>query len=350
LSNGDLSVGFLEMNDNIFKRISSTFDLKSLSPHLGAILFLKWIANRCELSQDGEYIVTFKNSPECFIRIREPIIFHKLVDSDSGDMVSKIELFFRNLEADNPRQLGGLFSWINFRDQLLQYGDDRYYFLKKITSICNDNRLNESQLLIQLFEHADIPSIETPPSIASLVSGIIRLAEGEKIYDPVCGNANLLLSCVTVQNTNSISIAGSEYNHTTWFFAKINLILNGFSSIEILNQDCFLAATPYKTKQQYDVVVGHPPWGEKLSHHPNLSSHFSNTGNHQITLIDYAFVLEIVGRMHPDNGRAAVLVSNGMLTRSGAESEIRRDLIHRNLLDAVISLPDKMFTSTSIGT
>jgi type I restriction enzyme M protein len=54
--------------------------------------------------------------------------------------------------------------------------------------------------------------------------------------------------------------------------------------------------------------------------------------------------------MKCENGRAAVLVSNGMLTRSGAESDIRRDLIEKNLLDAVIGLPDKMFTTTSIGT
>lgn len=52
--------------------------------------------------------------------------------------------------------------------------------------------------------------------------------------------------------------------------------------------------------------------------------------------------------MENDEGRAAVIVPLGVLFRSGPEAQIRQKLIENNRLDAVIALPEKLFTHTNI--
>ena len=47
-------------------------------------------------------------------------------------------------------------------------------------------------------------------------------------------------------------------------------------------------------------------------------------------------------------GRVAVVVPNGVLFRGHREGRIRKKLIEENLLDAVIGLPAKLFTTTGI--
>jgi hypothetical protein len=63
---------------------------------------------------------------------------------------------------------------------------------------------------------------------------------------------------------------------------------------------------------------------------------------------NYAFILTALDWI---DEKAALLLPNGILTTDNAhEAEIRKRLIENNLIEAVISLPDKMFESTSIAT
>ena len=47
-------------------------------------------------------------------------------------------------------------------------------------------------------------------------------------------------------------------------------------------------------------------------------------------------------------GTMAIVLPHGVLFRGGAEGEIRKRLIEKNQIDAIIGLPDKMFTNTGI--
>src|SRR5699024_4267779 len=62
---------------------------------------------------------------------------------------------------------------------------------------------------------------------------------------------------------------------------------------------------------------------------------------------DYAFLLH--GLFHlGQEGTMAIVLPHGVLFRGGAEGEIRKRLLDKNHIDAVISLPDKLFTNTGI--
>src|SRR5690625_323685 len=62
---------------------------------------------------------------------------------------------------------------------------------------------------------------------------------------------------------------------------------------------------------------------------------------------DYAFLLH--GLFHlGQEGTMAYVLPHGVLFRGGAEGEIRKRLLDKNYIDAVIGLPDKLFTNTGI--
>src|SRR5699024_7939841 len=62
---------------------------------------------------------------------------------------------------------------------------------------------------------------------------------------------------------------------------------------------------------------------------------------------DYAFLLH--GLFHlGQEGTMAIVLPHGVLVRGGAEGEIRKRLLDKNHIDAVIGLPDKLFTNTGI--
>ncbi|MBR6434069.1 MAG: N-6 DNA methylase [Aeriscardovia sp.] len=64
---------------------------------------------------------------------------------------------------------------------------------------------------------------------------------------------------------------------------------------------------------------------------------------------DYAFLLHGLYHLKP-SGRMAILLPHGVLFRTGTEETIRKTLLERNYIDAVIGLPANLFHSTGIPT
>ena len=62
---------------------------------------------------------------------------------------------------------------------------------------------------------------------------------------------------------------------------------------------------------------------------------------------DYAYLLHIV-RSLKSTGRAACILPHGVLFRSNAEAEIRKSLVRRGLIEAIIGLPANLFYGTGI--
>lgn len=62
---------------------------------------------------------------------------------------------------------------------------------------------------------------------------------------------------------------------------------------------------------------------------------------------DYVFVLDAISRLD-EGGTAIFILPHGVLFRGASEGKIRAELIERNLIDAVIGLPGKLFMNTGI--
>ena len=62
---------------------------------------------------------------------------------------------------------------------------------------------------------------------------------------------------------------------------------------------------------------------------------------------DWAFLLHMIASMG-GNGRVAAVAPHGVLFRGASEGRIRQTIVEKNLIDAVIGLPENLFYGTSI--
>ena len=62
---------------------------------------------------------------------------------------------------------------------------------------------------------------------------------------------------------------------------------------------------------------------------------------------DWAFLLHMICSMAP-GGRVAAVAPHGVLFRGASEGRIRQEIINKNLIDAVIGLPENIFYGTPI--
>ena len=63
---------------------------------------------------------------------------------------------------------------------------------------------------------------------------------------------------------------------------------------------------------------------------------------------DWAFILHMLATAKRQSGRVVVVVPHGVLFRGAAEGRIREAVLKENLLDAVIGLPEKLFSTAAI--
>lgn len=197
----------------------------------------------------------------------------------------------------------------------------------------------------------------TPPEVSRLIAGILQPEARESVGDPCCGSGTLLLTCSAFARARSggegCQLFGQEKNGSTWALAKINMFVHEELAAQLVWGDT-LKDPRLVTEgqlQRFDVVVSSPPfnvkdWGQELAATDPYGRY--RRGVPPRGTADYAFISHMVETLKPGHGRMAVVVSHGVLFRSGAELQIRRQLLEENLVDAVIALPAKLLPNTSL--
>ncbi len=196
----------------------------------------------------------------------------------------------------------------------------------------------------------------TPKSITRLLIDIIDPKEG-LIYDPACGTGGLFIQSKQhiIENNGDFSkltIYGQEYQNKTWKLARINLLINGFNINDThlgnKSADTF-SEDQHKDKNDFDYVIANPPfnqkkWGlDKLENDPRWKWGIPPKNN-----ANYAWISHMLYKLDK-KGKAGIVLANGSLSASGkSELEFRKNLILNNKVDAIISLPDKLFYTTGI--
>lgn len=197
----------------------------------------------------------------------------------------------------------------------------------------------------------------TPPEVSRLIAEILQPGVGESVGDPCCGSGTLLLTCSAFARAHSggegCQLFGQEKNGSTWALAKINMFLHGELAAQLAWGDTLKdpRLVAEGQLQTFDVVVSSPPfnvkdWGQEAAATDPYGRY--RRGVPPRASADYAFISHMVETLKSGHGRMAVVVSHGVLFRSGAELQIRRQLLEENLVDAVIALPAKLLPNTSL--
>jgi type I restriction enzyme M protein len=185
------------------------------------------------------------------------------------------------------------------------------------------------------------------------------------VYDPTMGSGSLLLTVQrAVNNTladKTVSFYGQELNRTTYNLARMNLMMHGVPQdrINLRNADTLESDWPNGEDANgidhplfFDAVVANPPYSQHWDNNDLKlkDPRFKDFGKlAPKSKADFAFVLHGLYHLKAE-GTMAIVLPHGVLFRGAAEGIIRKALLEKNYLDAVIGLPANLFFSTSIPT
>jgi type I restriction enzyme M protein len=198
----------------------------------------------------------------------------------------------------------------------------------------------------------------TPAEVSRVMAQIIGIAEAETssettVYDPTCGSGSLLLK-VGDEAHSDVTLYGQEKDAATSVLARMNMILHNKPTALIM-QGNTLTDPKFKdgdTLKTFDYIVANPPfsdkrWSNGLEPLNDEYERFKPFGVPPSKQGDYAYLLHIV-RSLKSTGTGACILPHGVLFRGNAEAEIRRSLIRKGYIKAIIGLPANLFYGTGI--
>jgi type I restriction enzyme M protein len=194
----------------------------------------------------------------------------------------------------------------------------------------------------------------TPKSIVNLIAEMIEPYSG-KIYDPCCGSGGMFVQSLRFIETHQgdkkdISIYGQEYTAATYKLAKMNLAVRGISAdMGKIPANTFAKDQHLDLKADY--IMANPPFNQK-DWQPTKETHkdprWDGFTPPPSSNANYAWILHIVSKLS-ENGIAGFILANGALSGGGDEYKIRKELIEKNLVEAIVILPQRMFYTTGIS-
>jgi type I restriction enzyme M protein len=189
----------------------------------------------------------------------------------------------------------------------------------------------------------------TPSNIAHLVIALASPKPGDRVYDPCFGYGNLLLAARQYAEENSgakrsqedlLDIAGVETNSSAFLIGLTRMLLVGIDNPRLELGNSLERESPSSPMRQgYDVVLANPPIGAKIRRDQALRSQFAYPSTDSTGL----FVQHALSQLKPQ-GRAVIAVPEGFLFRGGADRELRRHLLEKGQVEAVIALPAGSFS------
>ena len=210
----------------------------------------------------------------------------------------------------------------------------------------------------------------TPHEVSLLMSEIVaHHLKGRteiKIYDPTSGSGSLLINigkCAAryMGNGDRIMYYAQELKENTYNLTRMNLVMRGILPDNIMtrNGDTLEEDWPYFDENDpvhtynplyVDAVVSNPPYSQAWNPADKEGDpRYANYGYAPKGKADFAFLLHDLFHVRPD-GIMTIVLPHGVLFRGGEEGTIRRNLIEKNNIDAIIGLPANIFFGTGIPT
>lgn len=232
----------------------------------------------------------------------------------------------------------------------------------------NDNVSDIYEYLVAQFATvlaSDMGQYYTPREISDIMARILTDGHEEKenfsIYDPTVGSASLLLTTASYMKKSNkrgtIKYFGQERDATPYRLARMNLMMHGveYNDINIKHGDTLESDWPdgvvdgKDSPRMFNAVMANPPYSAHWDNKEREDDpRWREYGVAPKTKADYAFLLHCLYHLD-DKGRMAIILPHGVLFRGAAEGRIRKSLIDKHQIEAVIGFPDKLFLNTPIS-
>lgn len=343
------------------------------------MLFLKYLSDvwkdkleqyRAELGDDQERI-SRRMSRERFVLPESSSFDYLYEHRNDANIGELINIALENIEEANKTKLEGVFRNIDFNsDANLGETKDRNRRLKHLLEDfanpvldLRPSRIGDQDIIGNTYEYlisrfaSDSGKkggeFYTPHQVSVLMAKLLQPKSGNRICDPACGSGSLLISVADEVGDRNFALYGQESNGSTWALCRMNMFLHGKDSARIewgdtLNNPKLIEGDAL---MKFDVVVANPPfsldkWGAETAAADKYKRF--HRGVPPKSKADYAFISHMIETTVEGTGKVGVIAPHGVLFRSGAEGKIRKELVEKNMLEAVVGLPANLFFGTGI--
>lgn len=192
----------------------------------------------------------------------------------------------------------------------------------------------------------------TPKHIRDMMVALIDPNPDDTICDPACGTAGFLISSAEHirskygermtddqwERFNSTTFSGFDTDNTMLRISAMNLMLHGITHPDIDYKNS--VSEKNDIDSEYTVCLANPPFKGTVDAETISTSLKAVTNTKKTELLFLALFL----RMLKKGGRCACIVPDGVLFGSSkAHKAMRKELIEKHVLQAVISMPSGVF-------
>lgn len=348
-----------------------------------SLVFLKFAGDKFEkrrtelLEQYGDIPaflekVSFYNAVNVFYLKETARWSYIVAHASSNDIAVILDQAMKDIEETNPSLRGALSS----RDK---DGNPNYTFfatlgasntkIKDLIDNVNqidEKRFQEEDLIGRVYEYflqayaasgtKEDGEFYTPACVVKLIAELIEPYSGV-VYDPCCGSGGMFvqsLKFVDKHNGNrkKISILGQESNPDTWRLCKMNLAIRGIAHNLGEKNDSTFTNDLHKDKK-VDFIMANPPFNlkgwraeDELIDDPRFKGYNATP---PVANANYAWILHMLSKLDVNHGIAGFLLANGALNAGDSEYTIRKEILERDRVEAIIVLPRNMFYTTDIS-
>lgn len=229
------------------------------------------------------------------------------------------------------------------------------------------NRFHEEDLIGRVYEYflqayaasgtKEDGEFYTPSCAVKLIAELIEPYSGV-VYDPCCGSGGMFVQSMKFVdrhqgNRQQISIIGQESNADTWRLCKMNLAIRGIAH-NLGEKNASTFTEDLHKDKKVDYVMANPPFNLKnwrtekeLTNDPRFKGYGEVMP--PVANANYAWIEHIISKLDVTHGIAGFLLANGALNASGDEQTIRKAILDKDLVEAIIVLPRDMFYTTDIS-
>ncbi len=262
------------------------------------------------------------------------------------------------------RTLGGENSHYNNYMKDATFSLPTASLLIEAVNIINDLQIKEQNqdtqgdiyeyLLSELTTAGKNGQFRTPRHIIKMMVELAKPELGDRILDPACGTAGFLVnayehilnankkegvSTLTPQQKKILdeeSLYGYDIDRTMVRIAVMNLMMHGITNPNIIGEDTL--SKRYNEKGVYDLVLANPPFKGSINESEKSDELTISTSKTELLFLELMYNCLSIG------GRCSVIVPDGVLFgNSNAHKSIRKLLLEKCRLDAIVSMPSGIF-------
>ncbi|NJE62451.1 type I restriction-modification system subunit M [Thermococcus sp. 21S7] len=211
------------------------------------------------------------------------------------------------------------------------------------------SQLYEETLMLMGREGGAAGEYYTPRPIVRFMVKVVDPKIGETVFDPFCGSGGFLVEAYrhmypqakTAEDLRKLDEAfyGQELKPPAYLIANMNTLLHGVNA-KLVKTDTFSEDIRNPGKL-YDVILTNPPFGGKVTkaNQENLPIKTSKT---ELAALQY-----VMRKVKP-GGRVGIVLPDGVLSNvTKSYVKVRKELVEKNNVFAIVSLPQGVFANIS---